>query len=146
MPQPHEGYEEMTLTAPEKMPLRNRVMDKDDGSIDWLNLMPVDHGKSLSASESSFFNVSAPSTSFNKETKDRIDRAVDNEECSIDWLNPVPVEQSQFSTELSFDVTGTTSNIPSDDWLGVREKVVMDKLPASVLSSFDEAANSNHSI
>ena len=58
----------------------------------------------------------------------------------------MPVEQSQFSTELSFDMTGTTSNIPSDDWLGVMEKVVMDKLPASVLSSFDEAANSNHSI
>ena len=32
--QPHEGYEEMMLTAQEKTPLRNRVMEKDDGSID----------------------------------------------------------------------------------------------------------------
>ena len=36
-------------------------------------------------SESSFFNVSTPSISFNKEKKDRIDRAIDNEDYSIDW-------------------------------------------------------------
>ena len=98
----------MTLTAQEKTPtpLRNSVMDKDDASIDWLNLMPVDHEKPFSASESSFFNASTPSISFNKETKERID---DNEDCFIDWLNPVPVELSQFDTELSFDVTGATT-------------------------------------
>ena len=94
-------------------------MDKDDSSIDWLNLMPVDHEKPFSASESSSFNASTPSISFNKATKDRID---DNEDCSIDWLNPVPVELSQFDTESSFDVTGTTSNIPSDYRLDVRGK------------------------
>ena len=44
------------------------------------------------------------------------------------------------TTESSFDVTSTTSNIPSDDRLDIREKVVMDKLPASVSSSFDGAA------
>ena len=37
-------------------------------------------------------------------------------------------------------MTSTTSNIPSDDRLEIREKVVMDKLPASVSSSFDGAA------
>ena len=97
-------------------------MDKDDGSINWLNLMPVDHEKSLSALESSSFNVSTPSISYNKETKDRINTAVDNEVCSIDWLNPLPVEQSQFGTESSCDVTGTTNNLPSDDRLDAREK------------------------
>ena len=58
----------------------------------------------------------------------------------IGRIHAVPVEQSQFGTESSFDVAGTTSNMPSDDRLDIREKVVMDKLPASVLSSFDEAA------
>ena len=43
------------------------------------NFMPVDHEKSLSALELSSFNVSTPSISFNKETKDRINTAVDNE-------------------------------------------------------------------
>ena len=62
-------------------------------------------------------NASTPSISFNKETKERID---DNEDCFIDWLNPVPVEQSQFGTESSFDMTGTTNNIPLDDRLDVR--------------------------
>ena len=59
-------------------------MDKDDGSINWLNLMPVDHEKYLYASESSSFDVSTPSISFNKETKDRIDTAVDSEDCSVE--------------------------------------------------------------
>ena len=59
----------------------------------------------------------------------------------IGRIHAVPVEQSQFGTESSFDVAGTTSNMPSDDRLDIREKVVMDKLPASVLLlSFDEAA------
>ena len=100
--QPHEYYEDMTLTAQEKTPWRNGVMDKDNGSINRLNLMPVDREKSLSASKSSSFNFTAPSISFYEEAEGRIDRAVDNEDCFIDWLNPMAVEQTHFAYRIVF--------------------------------------------